>query len=222
MQGDGSVSLVVSAINHPRPISAVPAATATTTSKATAATTSSSATWGRTTSSATAPDLFGLRLPRATWPIGDGHHSSAAPARTSPAITTATPPRQGHARDADVILGDNGNIYRLVGTNGASSGDFLTFTYDNYGSLKDHPARVQAARLHARRRRRATAAADDLGLRRIRRRHASTARRATMSSTATARMTTSTAAPAWTGSSAARAKTASSATTARSTPAATG
>jgi len=36
-----------------------------------------------------------------------------------------------HARDADTILGDNGNIFRLVGTNGA----LLTFVYDNYDSL---------------------------------------------------------------------------------------
>jgi Ca2+-binding RTX toxin-like protein len=42
----------------------------------------------------------------------------------------------GHARDADVILGDNGNIYRLVGTNGADSGSFLEFNYDNYGTEK--------------------------------------------------------------------------------------
>jgi len=39
---------------------------------------------------------------------------------------------EGHARDADMILGDNGNIYRLVGTDGTDSGDFLTFNYDNY------------------------------------------------------------------------------------------
>ncbi len=37
----------------------------------------------------------------------------------------------GHARDADMILGDNGNIYRLVGTYGTSSDVFLTFNYDN-------------------------------------------------------------------------------------------
>ena len=40
----------------------------------------------------------------------------------------------GHARDADMILGDNGNIYRLVGTNGTDSGSFLTFNYDNYST----------------------------------------------------------------------------------------
>ncbi|MHC4207704.1 MAG: hypothetical protein ACYSTT_23870, partial [Planctomycetota bacterium] len=42
----------------------------------------------------------------------------------------------GHAQDADVILGDNGNIYRLVGTNGTDSGGFLEFNYDNYGTEK--------------------------------------------------------------------------------------
>jgi Ca2+-binding RTX toxin-like protein len=44
----------------------------------------------------------------------------------------------GHARDADMILGDNGNIFRLVsiGTNGSS---YLTFNYDNYNSLKIVP-----------------------------------------------------------------------------------
>jgi hypothetical protein len=49
--------------------------------------------------------------------------------------TTAT----GHADDADMILGDNGDIIRLVGTNGAAAAgapQFLTFNYDNYGSVK--------------------------------------------------------------------------------------
>jgi hypothetical protein len=36
----------------------------------------------------------------------------------------------GRARDADVILGDNGDIVRLVGLNGVSIGAFLTFAYD--------------------------------------------------------------------------------------------
>jgi len=39
------------------------------------------------------------------------------------------PPR---GNDADVILGDNGNIYRLVGNGGSDSGQYLTFNYDNY------------------------------------------------------------------------------------------
>jgi Ca2+-binding RTX toxin-like protein len=45
----------------------------------------------------------------------------------------------GHARDADMILGDNGNIYRLVGTNGVAGAGFLSFAYDNYGALKIVP-----------------------------------------------------------------------------------
>jgi Ca2+-binding RTX toxin-like protein len=35
-----------------------------------------------------------------------------------------------HARDADVIAGDNANIYRLVGTDGTDGGGFLHFRYD--------------------------------------------------------------------------------------------
>jgi Ca2+-binding RTX toxin-like protein len=37
----------------------------------------------------------------------------------------------GHARDSDVILGDNGNVFRIVGTGGAA---FLNFNYDNYNT----------------------------------------------------------------------------------------
>jgi Ca2+-binding RTX toxin-like protein len=36
-----------------------------------------------------------------------------------------------HARDADMILGDNGDIFRLVGTNSTNQGQFLTFNYDD-------------------------------------------------------------------------------------------
>jgi len=51
---------------------------------------------------------------------------------------------QGHALDADVILGDNGIIYRLVGINGTATGNFITFTYDNYDpSLKIIPRAVR-------------------------------------------------------------------------------
>jgi hypothetical protein len=35
----------------------------------------------------------------------------------------------GRSRDADVIMGDNANIFRLVGLNGVSGGAFLTFSY---------------------------------------------------------------------------------------------
>jgi Ca2+-binding RTX toxin-like protein len=40
----------------------------------------------------------------------------------------------GHARDADVIVGDNASIYRLVGKNGIPTGAYLTFAYDNYSA----------------------------------------------------------------------------------------
>ena len=40
----------------------------------------------------------------------------------------------GHSHDADVILGDNGDIYRLVGANG----QFLTYNYDNYAGETEH------------------------------------------------------------------------------------
>ena len=50
----------------------------------------------------------------------------------------------GHARDADVILGDNGNIFRIVGTNGVATGDFVTFGYDDYaGDLRVIPRFVE-------------------------------------------------------------------------------
>ena len=74
-------------------------------------------------------DLFGLTTPaqRAdgadTIFGGDGTDIL----RNTPGDQTAN----GHARDADVILGDNGRIYRLVGTNGVSTGAFLAFNYDN-------------------------------------------------------------------------------------------
>ena len=35
-----------------------------------------------------------------------------------------------HDNDSDMILGDNGNIFRLVGTNGVYGGAFLRFAYD--------------------------------------------------------------------------------------------
>jgi Ca2+-binding RTX toxin-like protein len=41
----------------------------------------------------------------------------------------------GHALDSDYILGDNGNIFRVVGTSGVDTGAFLSFTYDNYGNM---------------------------------------------------------------------------------------
>ncbi len=49
----------------------------------------------------------------------------------------------GHARDADVILGDNGNIFRLVGINGVAGAGHLVYNYDTYGSLKIVPRTIQ-------------------------------------------------------------------------------
>lgn len=37
-----------------------------------------------------------------------------------------------HARDADVIVGDNADIMRIVGTFGTTSGDYLRFAHDTY------------------------------------------------------------------------------------------
>jgi Ca2+-binding RTX toxin-like protein len=45
----------------------------------------------------------------------------------------------GHARDADVILGDNGNIFHVLD----ASGSPLTFNFDTYGPLKIVPRVVQ-------------------------------------------------------------------------------
>jgi hypothetical protein len=48
----------------------------------------------------------------------------------------------GHARDADVILGDNGNIFRIVSSDGALT--YKTFNYDNYpGGVRVIPRAVQ-------------------------------------------------------------------------------
>jgi Ca2+-binding RTX toxin-like protein len=48
----------------------------------------------------------------------------------------------GHALDSDYMLGDNGNIYRVVGTNGIDIGSFLTFTYDDYGNVTIIPRTI--------------------------------------------------------------------------------
>ncbi|WP_353083073.1 calcium-binding protein [Tessaracoccus lapidicaptus] len=40
----------------------------------------------------------------------------------------------GHGRDSDTIVGDNGNIYRLVGINGSAGSGYLTFNYDSYST----------------------------------------------------------------------------------------
>ena len=57
-------------------------------------------------------------------------------------VTIAT----GHARDADVIAGDNADIFRLVGTGGVQKtpNAYLTYVYDDYaGGLRLIPRGVQ-------------------------------------------------------------------------------
>ncbi len=46
------------------------------------------------------------------------------------------PENERHARDADVIIGDNGEVQRLVGTNGVDSGALLRFDYDTYDATR--------------------------------------------------------------------------------------
>jgi Ca2+-binding RTX toxin-like protein len=60
-------------------------------------------------------------------------------ARNDPGDTTAG----GHAADADYVLGDNGDIFRLVGTNHTDAGGFLTFNYDTYGPAKIVPRAIR-------------------------------------------------------------------------------
>lgn len=55
----------------------------------------------------------------------------------------------GHARDADMILGDNGNIYRLVSVDGAGASSYLAFNYDNYdGGLRIIPRAAELLDYH--------------------------------------------------------------------------
>ncbi len=63
--------------------------------------------------------------------IGDANEDD-----TSHVVTT-TP--SGHARDADMILGDNGNIYRLVSVSNTTTGatSYLEFHYDQSSSFEN-------------------------------------------------------------------------------------
>ena len=42
----------------------------------------------------------------------------------------------GMHSDADVMAGDNANIIRIVGTNNTATSSFLSYCYDNYGTIK--------------------------------------------------------------------------------------
>jgi hypothetical protein len=65
-----------------------------------------------------------------------------------------------HSRDADTILGDNGNIFRLVGIDGTDGGALLEFNYDQTTLFEDRGTERIVVR-----------AADLLDPRRVRRRH---------------------------------------------------
>ncbi len=69
--------------------------------------------------------------------IGDTTFGLASVDPQDNSIVTAP---TGHARDADFIMGDNANVYRLVDPAGDA---FLSFLYDNYGSLKIIPRAMQ-------------------------------------------------------------------------------
>lgn len=81
-------------------------------------------------------DMFGLDTPAKRPDTGDIIYGGAAnPDRLTRNDFTADngdiiADVDRHAVDADVILGDNGNIYRIVGTNNTDSGSFLTYNYD--------------------------------------------------------------------------------------------
>ncbi len=82
--------------------------------------------------------------------IARGDIGAATLAADGSIITEPT----GHARDADAIAGDNAQIFRLVGTNGAqrTPNTYLTFAYDTYtGGLPPDPAGRRTPRLHLRR-----------------------------------------------------------------------
>ena len=70
-----------------------------------------------------------------------------------PQRRTATTRPSGHARDADMILGDNGNIFASSASTARTRTGFLTFNYDTYARREPIiPRAVPVPRLHAGRR----------------------------------------------------------------------
>ncbi|HCU70037.1 MAG TPA: hypothetical protein DGF30_12660 [Desulfomicrobium sp.] len=110
----------------------------------------SSALFGLTTE-AMRPDASDVIFGGAGIDIGRNHIGDATEDGTTHVITTTA---EGHARDADYIMGDNANVYRLVqggasGTNPADAKDlFRTFNYDNYGTLKIIPRAMEQLDYH--------------------------------------------------------------------------
>src|SRR5262249_54552149 len=87
-------------------------------------------------------DLFGLRSASQRSDGSDTIFGGAGPhtARNDAGDTSAA----GHARDADYILGDNGDIFRIVITGVVPTTSFRLFNYDNYGgSLRIIPRAVK-------------------------------------------------------------------------------
>ena len=98
-------------------------------------------------------DLYGLTSPSlrpagadlvfggAGTDIARNHLGDAALGTDDVVVATPT----GHARDADVLAGDNAQILRIVATAATSTGTaFRTFVYDNYSpSLRLIPRAVQ-------------------------------------------------------------------------------
>src|SRR5262249_53272462 len=85
-------------------------------------------------------DLFSLKTPDKR-PTGSSIIFGGAGSRigrNDSGDTSAT----GHARDSDVVVADNGDIFRLVGVNHTLGGggvvatfnSFLAFNYDNYST----------------------------------------------------------------------------------------
>ena len=62
--------------------------------------------------------------------VGDCTNDTTAPSSDDPQI----PLENRHARDADVIMGDNANIYRLVD---GTTGNYLQFSYDQDSDYED-------------------------------------------------------------------------------------
>ena len=61
-------------------------------------------------------------------------------ARNYDALPLGTSAGDAHARNASVIVANNGDIFDLVGTNGTDTGGFLTFNYDSgQNGLTFHP-----------------------------------------------------------------------------------